>query len=107
MVKQISQAEFQKEVLESTMPVFVDFYAQWCGPCKITEPIIEELSESAEYKGKVAFVKIDVDENNDLAQQFNVFSIPTFMSFKGGQTVGSIVGARDKGGFKSEIDKLL
>ncbi len=107
MVKQISQSEFQKEVLESTVPVFVDFYAQWCGPCKITEPIIEELSDSPEYKDKVAFIKIDVDENNELAQQFNVFSIPTFMSFKGGQPVNSIVGARDKGGFKSEIDKLL
>lgn len=107
MVKQITAAEFQKEVLESTTPVFVDFFAEWCGPCKITEPIIEELSDSAEYKGKVSFIKIDVDENNDLAQQFNVFSIPTFMAFKGGQPVNSLVGARDKGGFKSEIDKLL
>lgn len=107
MVKQITAAEFQKEVLESTIPVFADFFAEWCGPCKITEPIIEDLSDSEEYKGKIAFVKIDVDENNDLAQQFNVFSIPTFMAFKGGQVVNSLVGARDKGGFKSEIDKLL
>lgn len=107
MVKQITAAEFQKEVLESTLPVFADFFAEWCGPCKITEPVIEDLSESDEYKGKVLFVKIDVDENNELAQQYNVFSIPTFISFKGGEVVNTVSGARDKGGFKSEIDKLL
>lgn len=107
MVKKITTADFQKEVLESKSPVFVDFYAQWCGPCKITEPIIEELSNAAEYKGKIEFMKVDVDENNDLAGQYNVFSIPTFMVFKGGQPVNQLVGARDKGGFKSELDKLL
>ncbi len=107
MVKQITSAEFQKEVLESKSPVFVDFYAEWCGPCKITEPIIEELSGAAEYKDKISFIKIDVDENNDLAGQYNVFSIPTFMVFKGGQPTSQMVGARDKGGFKSELDKAL
>lgn len=98
---------FQKEVLDNKGIVFVDFFAEWCGPCKFTTPIIKELSESDEYKDKVKFVEVDVDANQDLAGKYNVFSIPTFMIFKEGKPVNQFVGARDKAGFTSEIDKSI
>lgn len=107
MVKTINSADFQTEVLDKKGVVFVDFFADWCGPCKITEPIIEELSNSPEYRDKISFMKVDVDQNNDIASQYNVFSIPTFIFFKDGQPVNQLVGARDRGGFKSELDKFI
>ncbi|OGK18483.1 thioredoxin [Candidatus Roizmanbacteria bacterium RIFCSPHIGHO2_01_FULL_39_24] len=107
MVTQITSADFQKEVLDYKGVVFMDFYAVWCGPCKMTEPIIEEFSESADYKDKIKFVKVDVDENPDVSSEYNVFSIPTFIFFKDGKPVGQLVGARDRGGFKSEFDKFV
>lgn len=102
-----TQDNFQKEVLDDKGVVFVDFFAEWCGPCKFTTPIIKELAESAEYKDKLKFVEVDVDANQDLSSRYNVFSIPTFMIFKAGQPVNQFTGARDKGGFTQELDKAI
>ena len=86
-------------------PVFVDFWAEWCGPCRMVSPVVEELSQ--EYEDKVDFVKINVDDNGDLAQKFNVFSIPTLAIFKDGQVVSQKVGAATKESFKTMIDSSL
>ncbi len=101
----ITDSDFQKEVLESSIPVVVDFWAPWCGPCKVMLPIMEELD--AAYSGKVKFVKINVDENNEHASQMGVMSIPTFILFKGGQPAKSIVGTKSKVDFQKEVDALL
>ena len=99
----INDQSFQKEVLDHKGIVFVDFYADWCGPCKMTEPIVEEISE--EKKG-IKFVKVDVDKNQSLAQHYSIFSIPTFMVFKDGKIANQFVGARDKQSFINEIEKV-
>ena len=93
-VLKISSAEFKKEVLESEIPVLVDFYADWCGPCKMMSPIIEEIAENL--NGKVKIAKINVDEEADLAIEYEVSSIPTFLLIKNGQVVTNIIGMRDK-----------
>ena len=106
MVNQISSREqFEKEVLNSPNPVFVDFWAEWCGPCRTVSPVVEELSQ--EYEDKVDFVKINVDDNGDLAQKFNVFSIPTLAIFKDGQVISQKVEAATKESFKIMIDSSL
>lgn len=97
---------FETEVLGADTPVFVDFYADWCGPCKMTSPLIDELSENEKYKD-IRFVKINVDENQELAGKFSVFSIPTFITFYKGEVIGQFSGARDKTGFESELEKAL
>jgi len=102
MRKITSSKEFEHEVLASTKPVFVDFWAEWCGPCRMVGPVVEELSH--EYNGTVDFVKVNVDQNNDLAQKFNVFSIPTLVIFKDGKAVSQKVGAASKESFKVMID---
>jgi thioredoxin 1 len=96
-------ASFQKEVLDHKGVVVVDFYAEWCGPCKVTEPIIEELSNSMK---DVKFVKVDVDPNQETASKYSVFSIPTFLIFKDGQIKNQFVGAHSKEGFVEEITKV-
>ncbi|OGK39994.1 thioredoxin [Candidatus Roizmanbacteria bacterium RIFCSPHIGHO2_12_FULL_44_10] len=106
-VTKITQDVFQKEVLEHKGVVFVDFYADWCGPCKLTEPIIHDMAESAEYKDKVKFVQVDVDANQELSGKYNIFSIPTFITFKDGAPVNQFAGARDKTAFEEEIKKAL
>jgi len=106
-VHAVNTDTFQKEVLDEKGVVFVDFYADWCGPCKFTSPIIDELAESAEFKDTVKFVKIDVDQNQDLSGQYNVFSIPTFITFRDGKIVSQFSGAKDKGGFVSELKSAL
>lgn len=103
----ITQEQFEKEVLRHKGVVFVDFHAEWCGPCKMTEPIIEDLAQSENFKDKVKFVKVDVDANQDLAAQYSVFSIPTFITFKDGEPVNQFAGARDRGGFESELKKFV
>lgn len=106
MVNQITSTEqFKQQVLNSANPVFVDFWAEWCGPCRMVGPVVEQLSE--EYGDKVNFVKVNIDENNELAQKFNVFSIPTLAIFKDGQVVSQKVGAATKESFKTMIDSSL
>ncbi len=103
--KTFTDANFQKEVLQSSTPVVVDFWAPWCGPCKMVSPTIEELAK--DYAGKVSIGKLNVDENPDVAGNFGVMSIPTVMIFKNGKPVHSMVGAQSKQAYKTEIDKAL
>lgn len=105
MVTSLSQNDFQEKVLNGKGIIFVDFYADWCGPCKMTGPIIEELAN--DYNGKATFYKVNVDENNQLAGKYNVFSIPTFIIFKDGQPVDQFVGALAKEGFEEHLKKIL
>jgi thioredoxin 1 len=101
----IKDGNFEKEVLKSDLPVFVDFYADWCGPCKMVEPIIEKLA--SEYKGKVKFVKLNTDENQELAFQFNVMGIPTAILFKNGKAVQRLVGAAPEQTYRRMLDSIL
>lgn len=102
-VAAVSEQNFQKEVLGHKGLAFVDFYADWCAPCKITSPTIEGLSEELK---DIKFVKVDVDSNPELASKYSIFSIPTFMIFKDGQVASQFVGAMGKEGFLHEIKKI-
>jgi len=101
----ITDATFDEEVLKSDLPVLVDFWAPWCGPCKSMLPIVEEISK--DFDGKVKVVKVNVDENSEKPQQFGVMSIPSFFIFKGGEVVASFVGVKTKEFMKGELDKVL
>ena len=105
-VKAVSDAKsWETDVMSSPMPVFVDFWAEWCGPCRMVSPVVEELS--TEYDGKVNFVKVNVDEVNELASKYNVFSIPTLALFNKGEILAQQVGAASKESYKNMIDKAL
>ena len=101
----ITDQSFQQQVLSSKSPVVVDFWAPWCQPCRMVSPIIEELAK--EYNGKVVVGKLNVDENPEVASQFNVMSIPTVMMFKNGQPVKSFIGAQKKDTYKQAIEETL
>ncbi len=100
-----SDESFESDVLRSEIPVLVDFYADWCAPCRRLAPVIDELAE--EYNGDMRFVKVNVDDNASLAVQFGVQSIPTLIFFKGGQQVAKTVGAPPKPRLVQEIAQIL
>jgi len=101
----LTEANFKKEVLESAIPVLIDFWAPWCGPCKMLIPIINELAK--EYEGKAKICKLNTDENMALASQFQITSIPCVMLFKNGKAIEKIVGFRPKNDIKKVIDANL
>lgn len=100
----LTDQNFESEVLKSDIPVMVDFWAEWCQPCKIVSPIVDELAK--EYAGKVKIGKMDVDAHQS-SQNYNIMSIPTLLIFKNGQPVKSVVGARPKEDFKRALDEVL
>ena len=105
-ITQISDAKsWETDVINSDKPVFVDFWAEWCGPCRMVSPVVEELA--GDYDGKVAFVKVNVDNAGSLAQKYNVFSIPTLILFKNGEIAAQQVGAASKESYKNMIDRAL
>ena len=97
--------QFDEEVLNSSKPVFVDFWAEWCGPCRAVSPAVEEVSK--EYEGKVDFAKVNVDDNNELATRYNIFSIPTLAIFQNGKIIAQQAGAVSKDKIKSYIDSNI
>lgn len=97
--------DWQVKVVDSAKPVFVDFWAEWCGPCRMVGPVVEELAK--DYAGKVEFVKVNVDEANELAAKYNIFSIPTLMLLNKGQVVAQQVGAASKESYKNMIERAL
>ena len=99
-----TDANFDAEVLKSDVPVFVDFWAPWCGPCQMMGPVVEELSTEYE-EGKLKVGKLNVDENQTIAGKYQVMSIPTFLLFKGGEVVDHVVGGVPKEKLKAMIDK--
>lgn len=101
----VTQDNFQAEVLNSDLPVLVDFWAPWCGPCRMMSPIVDELAQ--EMEGKVRIAKINVDENSTLASQYNVMSIPTFLIVKQGTVADQLVGGMTKEALKEKIEKHL
>lgn len=105
MEYKFTTANFKEEVLNSEMPVLVDFYADWCGPCKMMAPIVEGLAES--YEGKVKVGKLNIDDEMEIAQKYRVMSIPTFIIFKEGQAVETSVGAMSKDELENKLQKLL
>ena len=96
--------KFQAEVVRSDLPVVVDFYADWCGPCKMIAPVLEQLSK--EYKGRAKFVKINTDDNQELAGQFGIMSIPTVMFFSRGKVEDIVIGAVPAAVFKQKLESL-
>jgi len=97
--------DWQAQVVDSPNPVFVDFWAEWCGPCRMVGPVVEELAK--DYDGKVNFVKVNVDEANELAAKYNVFSIPTLILLHKGQVIAQQVGAASKEAYKNMIERAL
>ena len=105
MTVQFTDQDFEDKVLKADKPVFVDFFAEWCGPCKMAEPIINELAE--EYKDKMVIGKLDVDVNKEYAGKYGVMSIPTAIVFKDGEEVDRMIGFAGKEGYVNLIKKVL
>lgn len=101
----VTDGDFKQEVLESEVPVLVDFWAPWCGPCRMVAPVVEEIAE--QYQGKVKVVKLNTDENPQVASQYGIRSIPTLMIFKDGQRVDMVVGAVPKTTLSNTLEKYL
>jgi thioredoxin 1 len=102
---ELTDDNFEAEVLESDKPVLVDFWAAWCGPCKMVSPTVEEISK--EYEGKLKVGKLNVDDNSKTASQYGIMSIPSLLFFKAGQVVDQIVGAVPKQQLADKADKIL
>jgi len=101
----VTDASFEQEVLKSNTPVMVDFWAEWCGPCKMIAPILDEIAQ--EFDGRIKVAKLDVDSNNKTAGRYNIMSIPSLLFFKDGQLVDQIVGAMPKSQLTTRLEKVL
>jgi thioredoxin 1 len=100
----LNQTNFAEEVLQSPTPVLVDFWAEWCGPCKMIAPVLEELA--SEYDGRVKIGKVNIDDHQTLATEYGIRAIPTLLLFKGGEVSEQIVGVRSKRDLKTSLDKV-
>ncbi len=101
----VTDESFENDVLGSTVPVLVDFWAPWCGPCRMVAPVVDEIAE--QYEGQIKVVKLNTDENPQVASQYGIRSIPTLMIFKGGQRVDMVVGAVPKTTLATTLEKYL
>lgn len=101
----LTEKNFEDEVIKSKVPVLIDFWAEWCAPCHMVSPIVEELAK--EYDGKLKVGKLDVDANGSIAQRYKILAIPTILIFKKGQVASQIIGAAPKKDIRSNIDKVL
>jgi thioredoxin 1 len=105
LIKHVTDTSFESDVLQSTLPVLVDYWAEWCGPCKMIAPILDEVSSA--YEGKLQIAKMNVDENRDIPAKFGIRGIPTLMLFKGGVLAATKVGAMSKAQMIAFIDQQL
>ncbi len=104
LIVTLTQESFAQQVLQSPVPVLVDFWAEWCGPCKMIAPLLDELAD--EYDGKVKIGKVNIDEQQSLATEYGIRAIPTLLLFHKGQVADQIVGARSKRDFKTSLDRV-
>ena len=105
MALAINDSNFKELVLDASLPVLIDFWAEWCGPCRVIAPYIDELSK--EYEGKAVIGKVNVDESNDVPMQFGIRNIPTLLFFKNGQLADKLVGAASKSAIEDKLKALL
>ena len=103
--KTVTDATFVSDVLESDKPVLVDFWAEWCGPCKMVAPVLEEIA--AEHGDKLTIAKVNIDENPEIARRYQIMSIPTMSVFQGGEVVKSIVGAKPKAALLRDLEGVI
>jgi thioredoxin 1 len=105
MVTEVSGKNFENEVVKSTLPVVVDFWAPWCGPCRMVAPVVEKLS--LDYDGKIKFCKVNIDDDPEIANKYDVKSIPTLMFLKAGKAVSSLVGAQPERSIRARLESIL